>query len=227
MTKQSMKMAKCVGFIALHTDYPKLWQKHTRRCVNGLTKFQRIVRSGITTFTIELLDGSELYFKSLKKCVRKEDITEFIKRATGKSGYHLYRTGNPMRYIVIFKPPTRCIECGGKCKLYNNKCAFCSVDSDVVESIYRPRRLSRSYPHTRYDISKTQNKSKDYSSIRVYHDDDGQQGVIEFLNWEGFAIREVRNDRLMTMPNDNYDPTNVVLESKIPKIFLDRYIPVF
>lgn len=44
MTKQSMKMAKCVGLVALHTDYPKLWQKHTRDCVNGLTAFQSIVR---------------------------------------------------------------------------------------------------------------------------------------------------------------------------------------
>ena len=59
MTKQSIKIAKCVGFIALHTDYPKLWERHTTRAINGIVKFQRLFRKR-TSITIQFVDGESM-----------------------------------------------------------------------------------------------------------------------------------------------------------------------
>ena len=86
MTKQSTKIAKCVGFIALHTDYRKLWEQHTETAINGIVKFQRLVRKCITPITIQFVDGESLVcdkysYYSIKNAIIKH---------TGKKTFDLY-----------------------------------------------------------------------------------------------------------------------------------------
>ena len=137
MTKQSTKIAKCVGFIALHTDYPKLWEQHTTKAINGIVKFQRLFRKR-TSITIQFVDGESMV------CAKYShySIKNAIKKHTGKKTFDLYtgdailkrtdKLSNINTLFCIFKPdvcrccekivPTNddcneCVECA-KYKLY-------------------------------------------------------------------------------------------------------------
>ena len=66
-------MSKCVGFIALHTDYPILWKSHTEGCLKGLIAFQSIVRRVINNAPFTNLGNCRC---CKKFAMRKTDTNE-------------------------------------------------------------------------------------------------------------------------------------------------------
>jgi len=106
----------------------------------------------------------------------------------------------------------KCCECEMEHdNLYESKCCECYTNdyTESITSVYTPN-------YKLYRIGFSPNRS--YCAYKVYFDKDGEQTLIELIDYNDDVVKCIRDDVLMV---GEYD--RVILEKDVPDIFRDNF----